>query len=350
MTNLDDLEAIKKLDTAKVFDSTLRFADQCEQAWRESSSLSFGDNYQNIYNIVVCGMGGSRFPAKTIKELFRDRIKEPYEIVDDYTLPSYVDSDTLVVLSSYSGTTEEVISCAHDAASRKARITGITSGGTLAQELQHHGHTGYIFTPTNNPSGQPRIGGGYLLMGHIGLLKALKLLDIDESEVQEALSFIRAQTGSLQNQAKQLAKDLKDKHPFIVTSEFLKGFGNGFANQLNETAKIISDPRHIPELNHHFMEGLKHPDSLHTNGLFVFVLSDLYLSQVQKRYFITEEVVKKQHVATLTIKLSGKTKLAQVLEAYLLSGFTSFYLAMLYDTDPVAIPWVTYFKEKLQSA
>lgn len=354
MNSLDETAAMKKLDPSDVLGSTALFARQCQQAWSESSAIKFPDTYRDIYNIVVCGMGGSRFTPKTIKELFRDRIKEPYEIIEDYTLPSYVDHDTLVVLSSFSGSTEEVISCGHEALKRGSRITAVAGGGKIAETLKSHGHTGYVFDPTFNPCGQPRIGGGYLLMGHLGLLKALNLIDITDEEVVEAIAFAQqvsekyaAEVPAASNDAKKLAMLLKDTHPFLITAEFLKGFGNGFANQINETAKLISDSRHIPELNHHLMEGLKHPDTLHENGVFVFFLSRLYSPQVMKRFAITEEVVKKQNVKTHTVELTGKTKLAQTLEAYVLSGFTTFYMAMLYDTDPVAIPWVTYFKKQL---
>ena len=75
MTNLDDVEAIKKLDPSGVLESTAMFPDQCEQAWQEASAIRFPVSYQAIYNIVVCGMGGSRFTPRTIKELFRDLIK-----------------------------------------------------------------------------------------------------------------------------------------------------------------------------------------------------------------------------------------------------------------------------------
>ncbi len=193
-------------------------------------------------------------------------------------------------------------------------------------------------------------------MGHLGLLKALSLLEIDNKEVEEAISLARTFSNTLKmdiatqnNPAKQLALRLKDTHPFIVTAEFLKGFGNAFANQINETAKMISDYRYLPELNHHLMEGLKHPDTIHQNGLFLFFLSTVYSAPVQKRFQITENVVQKQQVATHSVTLKGPTKLAQVLEAYTLSGFTTFYMAMLYDSDPVAIPWVTYFKHQLAS-
>lgn len=354
MNNLDDVAAMKKLDPSGVLESTGMFSNQCQQAWEESSKIQFLDDYIKVKNIVVCGMGGSRFTPRTIKELFKDRITVPYEINEDYSLPNYVNKDSLVILSSYSGTTEEVISCGQEAVKRGARITAVVKGGKVAELLKTQNAPGYIFDPKFNPCGQPRIGGGYLLMGHAGLLKALGLLDLSDAEVGSAIEFARTFGSSLKadvrsdkNQAKQLANTLLDTHPFIVTSEFLRGFGNGFANQINETAKMISDPRFIPELNHHMMEGLKRPETLHQNGLFVFILSNLYSDVTKKRFRITKEVVEKQQVRTLEIPLTGPSKLAQVLEGYTLSGYTTFYMAMRYDTDPVAIPWVDYFKSQL---
>ncbi len=354
MVNLDDIVTMKKLDPTGVLASTEMFPDQCMQAWEESSNLKFPKEYKQVENIVVCGMGGSRFTPKTIKELFRDRIKVPYEIVEDYTLPDYVGSNSLVILSSYSGSTEEVISCQEEALRRKAKVTAVSKGGKIAQEMQKKRLPAYIFDAKYNPCGQPRIGGGYLLMGHLGILFSLGAIKIDNDEVANGVNYIRklgkklsAQTPAKKNPAKTLATVLKDKHLFIITAEFLKGFGNGFANQVNETAKLISDYRYIPELNHHLMEGLKRPDSLHKNGLFVFIVSNLYSPPVKKRFAITKEVVSKQNISWHDITLSGKTKLDQVLGAFTLSGFTTFYLAMLYDTDPVAIPWVDYFKAQL---
>lgn len=356
MTNLDTVSAMKDLDPSGVLESTGMFGDQCLQAWTEASTVIFPSTYKDIYNIVVCGMGGSRFTPKTIKELYRDRIKEPYEIVEDYTLPAYVDHDTLVILSSFSGTTDEVLSCGLDAIRRGAKITGVmrNGNGKIASLLKEKGIPAYFFDPKHNPCGQPRIGAGYMLMGHLGLLNALKLIDIDEGEITQAVSFAKnlaihyeAESPTAQNPAKQLALRLKDTHPFIITAEFLKGFGNAFANQINETAKMISDYRYISELNHHLLEGLKQPDTLHQNGIFLFFLSTLYSEPLQKRFRITKDVVVKQQVKTHEIQLRGETKISQVLEAYALSGFTTFYMAMLYDTDPIAIPWVDYFKQQL---
>ncbi len=354
MTNLDDIAAMQKMDPSGVLKSTELFPDQCKQAWEESSAMQFPQDYKQVKNIIVCGMGGSRFTPKTIGALFRKHLKVPYEIVEEYTVPGYVNGESLVILSSYSGSTEEVLSAGNDALKKGAKLAGIMKGGVIGDFLKQQKAPAYFFDTKHNPCGQPRIGGGYLLMGHAGLLKALGMMDIDEKEIFAAIEFARnigkmysADVPETKNPAKQLARFLKDKHPFIITAEFLKGFGNGFANQINETAKMISDYRYISELNHHLLEGLTHPDTLHQNGVFVFFLSHCYSKPIQKRFGITRDVVEKQHVAAHEITLTGPDKLSQVLEAYTLSSFTTYYMAMLYDTDPVAIPWVDYFKEQL---
>ena len=330
------------------------FTKQCKQAWNESRSIVFPEEYSSVKNIVVCGMGGSRFTPRTVKELFRDRISVPYEIVDDYDVPAYVNNETLVILSSYSGTTEEVISAGLDAEKKGAKLAVIALGGKVAEWAKQKGIPAYLFTPTHNPCGQPRVGGGYLLFGHIGFLVTLGFLQLTEVEANDAIGWAEKKAeeyagGVLEssNPAKQLARVLYETHPFIIVAEFLRGWGNGFANQINENAKMISDMRYVSELNHHLMEGLKHPATLHQNGLFLFIRSSLYHTSIQKRFGITKTVVEKQDVKTHEITLTGKTKFAQILEAFTLSGYTTFYLAALYDVDPVAIPWVDYFKAQL---
>lgn len=315
--------------------------DQCQTAWDDSSKIKFPAPYSLVKNIVVCGLGGSRFTPLTIKYLYADKIKLPYEIIDDYNLPAYVDQNTLVILSSYSGTTEEVLSCAQQAVAKKAQIAQVSSKSILDVP-------GYIFNPDKfNPSRQPRMGNGFLLFGHLGLLQSLKIIDLNPTEVQSAINYLRQNLAAFKTKAEVLAKDLKNTHPFVVTSDFLRGFGNGFANQLNENSKMISDPRVIPELNHHLMEGLKLPDSLRQNAVFLFINSALYSPKIQLRFKITQEIVTKQGIKILNLNLTGPDKLSQVLEAYALSGYATLALAESYHLDPLAIPWVDYFKSQL---
>lgn len=354
MNTLDDNAKIAALDPSNVFGSIGMFPDQCEASWKEASAVLFPDEYKQVKNIVVCGMGGSRFTPRTVKELYHDAISLPYEIIDGYDLPGYVNEYTLVILSSYSGTTEEVISCGMQAIEKKAKLAGVAHGGGVIDLLKKNNSPYYQFDAAKNPCGQPRIGGGYLLMAHIAFLNTLGFISVSNEEIVAAIAFSKtignSMNGSVvteKNQAKQLALSLQEKHTFFVAAEFMRGFVNGYANQMNETAKCISDFRYIPELNHHLLEGLKHPETLHTNGIFVFLESQLYKEKIQKRFAVTKDVVQQQKVMVKSIMLTGSNKLSQILEGYVLAGYSTFYLAMLYDTDPVAIPWVDYFKKEL---
>jgi len=150
------------------------------------------------------------------------------------------------------------------------------------------------------------------------------------------------------NIAKDLAYKVYEKYPYFIVSEFLTGVVNAIANQTNETSKSISSFRVIPELNHHLMEGLKHPKELKNIAFFIFFYSNLYSKSIKKRFEITKEVVKKNNIKTLWIELMGKTKLDQVFELVSLGSYFSMYLSMLYKEDPTVIPYVDYFKKRLK--
>lgn len=354
MTTLDDLSAMTQLDPQNVLGSVHNFVDECATAWETSSQLLFPTEYSQVTNILVAGMGGSNFPAICAKDLIAGQLQIPMGIISDYHLPAFVNENTLVILSSYSGNTEEIISCANEALEKKAKVTAITSGGKIGELLKSHGLPGYFFDPSLNPSGQPRMGVGYTLFGLLGLFKALKFISLSDDDVKLALEFGRqymaknvAEVPTTENQAKQLATVLKNKFAFIVGAEFLKGFAKGFANQINESGKMIAEPHFLPELNHHLMEGLSYPTCLHQDGLFLFINSALYSDKIKRRAEITKQVVDKQQVSTRVVELTGPTPLSQVVEGFILSGFTTFYLAMLFDQNPASIPWVDFFKEQL---
>lgn len=356
MINLDDRDAVLQIQGG---DAVLRSVDalpqQLEQSFDEALRITFPDDFSRVKNIVVCGMGGSRFPAYILKELFKRELTVPYVLNDDYNLPGFVNSDSLVILSSYSGTTEEVVANGKTALSKGAKVAGITAGGEVADFLTNNNSPVYVFNPTYNPSGQPRIGFGYAVGGHLGLLIKLGFVEVNSDNVKAAINNasklfeqFKLAVPKAQNAAKQMAEQLLQRYPYYVVSEFLTGVGNAIANQTNETAKAISSFRIIPELNHHLMEGLKFPDKLHEIATFVFFFSKLYSAPIQKRFGITKEVVEQNKVQTLWYELQGKTELEQAFELMGFGSYMTMYLSTLYEQDPSVIPYVDYFKKKLK--
>ncbi len=291
-------------------------------------------------------MGGSRFPHYIIKELFKEEIRIPYLINDDYVLPGFVDDNTLVILSSYSGTTEEVLVAGQKAYKKNAKIIGISNGGELKSFLERIKAPGYFFDPVYNPSTQPRIGFGYLIGGIMGLLFNLKILNLEKNNI--LLSLDNIDTKKIEEDAKLMAQKIVNKYPYYIVSEFLTGIGNAIANQTNETAKSISSFRVIPELNHHLMEGLKNPKELAKISLFIFFFSKLFSPSTQKRFYITKEVVEKNSIGTAWYELKGQNKIEQAFELMIFGNFLTMYLSSLYGENPAAVPYVDYFKNKLK--
>jgi glucose/mannose-6-phosphate isomerase len=227
-----------------VFKSINLFSEQIKDSFEKCSKLNLPKEYQQVKNIVACGMGGSRFPHYIIKELFKEEIKIPYLINDDYVLPGFVGEDTLVILSSYSGTTEEVLTTGQKAYEKRAKIIGISNGGELKFFLEKIKAPGYFFDPVYNPSNQPRIGFGYLIGGIMGLLSNLKILNLEKNNI--LLSINNVDIKKIEEEAKLMAQKIFNKYPYYIVSEFLTGIGNAMANQTNETAKSISSFRVIP--------------------------------------------------------------------------------------------------------
>jgi glucose/mannose-6-phosphate isomerase len=310
-----------------------------------------------VDNIVVAGMGGSAFTPEIVKTLFAEEIKLPYEIVREYHLPGYVTKRSLVIISSYSATTKEAISCGMEALKIGCKVLVICSHrekNELFILAKSKKIPGYIFKEHNNPSLQPRLGGGYTVFGHAGLLIKTGLINIDFPQLKNSILEIE-KTSKYgvdipleKNQAKLFAKKLYNRFPILVSSEFLQGAIHGFANQLNECSKTHSSYHFIPELNHHRMEGLLFPDEFKKLGIFVFYKSNLFDKKNILRYQITEKVIKRAVFKVLEYEAKGQDKIAQCVDTILFNSYTSFYLGMLNKVDPVKIPWVDYFKEELK--
>lgn len=340
---------IKKLDKANLLASIELLGKQCEAAWREVKKIKIPAAYRGMENIVVSGMGGSALGGHLIQALFADQLKAPIEVVRGYDLPAYVGPKTLLILSSYSGNTEETLAAARIGQKRKAKIVGLATGGKLANFLRANNYPAYIFKPTYNPSNQPRMGLGYSIFGQLGLLVKCGMIKINEQEVGDAIKSLSNSPflKGIENTTQKFAVALKNKIPIIVASEFLLGNGHIMANQINENAKCFATYFELPELNHHLMEGLKNPAASKKNMIFLLINSGLYLPRNQKRYKILKTVLAKNKINFLEYCPTEKNKLLQAFKILSLGSYLSFYLAMAYTLDPSPVPWVDFFKKQL---
>jgi len=354
--NLDDLKSYKKLDTNLVAESIESLATQMKQVLNEAQLIKVPREYNRVTQVVVNGMGGSNLGLCLIKAALSDKLIVPITITPGYQVPASVNKNTLYLISSYSGNTEEPLSVYKEVKKRGAKILAICelSNNQLTQLMMKEHIPGYMFKAESNPSGQPRLGVGYSVLGSIMLMAKADLLNLGDGELENIISKLELSGQKLSpnvpakiNKAKQMAAKLYGQAPIIVAAEFLAGNLNILRNQFNETSKNFASFLELPDLNHYALEGLAYPKSNKNNLIFFFIDSLLYHARVQKRADLTKQIVKKNKIKYVEHRLAGTSKLEQAFEMLQFGTWVSYYLAMLNNINPVKIPWVDWFKKEL---
>lgn len=128
---LDNLDKVRELDKSGMFELIYKFPDLCIDAINIAKSSVRGLRFHNFFNVVIAGLGGSAIGGDLMRMITANRAQIPVIVNRDYDLPGFVDERTLVIVSSYSGNTEETLRAYEHAKSKKAKIMVITTGGEL---------------------------------------------------------------------------------------------------------------------------------------------------------------------------------------------------------------------------
>ena len=115
------------------------FPTQISDAINDTKSVSI--NLDKIHRVVIMGMGGSAIAGLIMKD-----ISPHLEIIVErnYFPNAIIDENTLLIICSYSGNTEESLSYYKHASSLTKNIFGITSGGKLLTLLKNDNHNHYL--------------------------------------------------------------------------------------------------------------------------------------------------------------------------------------------------------------
>lgn len=336
------------LDTLKVGSSIDQFPDQVNQVIHEMATETLPANCSLVDNIVVSGMGGSALGGRILSGLEKQTLKIPLVVSTEYHLPNFVNQKSLVVISSYSGNTEESLSCLAEAEARNAQIFILSSGGRLAFLADEHHLPHYVFTASHNPSHQPRLGLGYSTTSLLMLLARCQLIH-PARDINELPKFLKSlQTSDNLAHYLSLARELSGRIPVIMCSEHLKGPVHAFKNMLNENAKTFAVMFDLPEANHHLLEGLTFPPGLSDKLSFLFVESDKYHPELIRRYPLTKNVIAKHKISLQNLIISGPNRLFESFAVILACSYIAYYLSLIQGVDPGPIPWVDWYKDELR--
>ena len=98
--NLDQVNDLKQLDPSDVYNSILNIPKQIKQTYENTKNLSFPKGYQDIDEVLVCGMGGSSLGAHFVSTLLRDS-----KLIGSFALflPSIIPCKEANICSALSG-------------------------------------------------------------------------------------------------------------------------------------------------------------------------------------------------------------------------------------------------------
>jgi len=297
------------------------------------------DVLKKTNKFLICGMGGSNLAADLLK------IWDPsLDILThkDYGLPVLSDlQDRLVILSSYSGNTEEVIDAWKQVKTHGASAAVLTTGGKLL-DLAKEASLPYVVMP--NTGIQPRSALGLNIRGLMKIMGLEVALD-KSAELVKKLNVSAAETAGT-----DLASRLKDFVPIIYTSRRNIGIAYNWKIKLNETGKIPSFYNVIPEMNHNEMTGLDVSDTTrHLSEKFYFIIlrDPEDYPHIQKRMEVLENVYKDRKLKVEVITMEGDAAFYKIFTSLLMADWTALGIAEHYGLEAEQVPMVEEFKQMI---
>ncbi len=317
-----------------------RFPQQLQEAL-DIANQAVLTKKSNVNNILITGLGGSGIGGTILSELIQTECPIPVLVNKDYFLPKYVNSNTLVIISSYSGNTEETVSAMQQAITKKAQVVCITSGGKV-KELADQNNFDTIIIPGGKP---PRSCIGYSL---VQLLKVIQFNGFAKtdllSQVSSSILLLNNENTSIKNEATQIAKLLVNKIAVIYSLGSCEGVAVRFRQQLNENSKMLCWHHTFPEMNHNELVGWTEKNE---NLAVVTFKTSFDYTRTQKRYEICKTLFAKFSSSVTDITAKGNNKLEEYFYLINIGDWISCYIADLKNIDPIEVDVITNLKNEL---
>ena len=317
------------------------FSKQLSEAILIGKNAKLTESNNPISNILICGLGGSGIGGSILNELVVKNANTPITISKGYFIPAYVNDQSLVIISSYSGNTEETLNCLELAIAKNAKIVCVTSGGKVL-EISKSKKLDHIIVPGGMP---PRSCLGYSLTQLFFILAFFKIIDsYFINDLEAAIKLIEKEEKNIISDANIIAKKLVDKTPVIYATTYYEGIAIRFRQQLNENAKVLCWHHIIPEMNHNELVGwTKKDDNL---AVIIFIDKDEYFRNVA-RVDINKEVIKKYTSHITEIYSKGNSEIEKAIYFIHLGDWISVILGELRGVDLMEVNVINFLKSAL---
>ena len=344
---LDDLAAIKRGDPLNARDVLADFPRQCRAAARLRAAPALTIERPPL--VVLVGMGGSAAGGDLLAACGGEHVPVPILVHRGYDLPPTAAGRALVIASSYSGETAEVLSAVDVALERRLALVAVTSGGALGELAARRG-----IPAVRLPGGlMPRMALGYLLFPGLALLRDVGLEVATEDEVREALDAVEALVTGLvperpseDNEAKQLALAVSSRLPAIYGGPLTGVVAYRWKTDVEENAKSFALAGALPEMNHNTIEAWRAPRA--ADWQLVFLRDRDEPAAIARRFAILRELVGDAAGGVSECWTRGRGRLARLVSLAYIGQWMSYYLAILRGVDPWTVPLLDELKRRMR--
>jgi len=345
---LDDPSVFERADPHRARDVLAAFPTQCRAALalRVAPALSIA----RPALVIFAGMGGSAAGAELIAGCAAERLDVPIVVHRGYGLPPAAGKHALVVASSYSGDTVEVLSAAEVALERSTPVVVLTAGGSLGALATARGLP-RVLLPTGL---MPRMALGYLFFPSLRILGDAGLAVATDTELSEALEVLSALADELaptrpaaRNEAKRLALTISERMPTIYDNPATGGVAYRWKTDVEENAKRFAIAGAIPEMNHNEVEAWRAPAA---GAMHAVLLRDRDESaEIARRFAVLSELIASAGGDVSECWARGSGRPARLLGLAYLGAWTSYYLAVGRGTDPWPVVVLDEMKRRLRA-
>jgi glucose/mannose-6-phosphate isomerase len=342
-----DRETIARVDVTDQLTDVLALPEHLRDAlWKaESAGL---EPWDSPGGVIVAGMGGSAIGGELARAILGDHASRPLLTARAYGLPPWTTDQTTVLCASYSGNTEETLTCYEAAEVIGARRVVVTSGGKLAELARADG------VPVIPVAGgyQPRAAVAYMTVAALEVAALCGVGPRMNSEIDVAADHLEelvvewGPEGDDAGEAKRLARALNGTVPVIAGAGLTTPLAYRWKTQINENAETPAFALELPELDHNDIMGWAAAGDF---GRFsaVFLDDDDAHPRVKERIALTARLIRPGAVGVHRVFSRGQTSVERVFSLVLLGDLVSLYLAVLRGVDPEPVVAIEAVKAEL---
>ena len=334
-----DLEDLEKIDSKKIFKVYDKWPDIAKESYEQEF---LKPEFKDIDHIVFAGMGGSG----TIGDVFSSVLSKNdihTSVVKGYLLPKTVDENTLVVVTSVSGNTQESLTILQNSKNNKAKFIALSSGGMIKQYAMKNG----VNYQEIKMEHSPRASFSKYIFATLKILELV--IPVKKSDISDAISKMEIVQKNIssnnlneENVALNLAKWMTGI-PALYYPGGLESAAIRFKNSLQENSKLHVITEEVMEACHNGIVSWERKSNIQP---ILIQGGDDYF-KTKERWELLKEFFNSKQIDYKEIFSVNGNIISKITNLIYLLDYASIYHSVISGIDPSPVSAIDFIKERL---